>query len=184
MNDLRYLEAKRLIKELEFVESDYLYQSEVIEKNEPIFLNTVESVVTKFPQLNEFWKIKNPTQLENINSSPNDELKDEQDLNMKKLYREIVKSTHPDKISNLKLNNLYIESTNAYENGDIVTLYRVCNDLMIDFKWGEVEIGKIKNRIQEVKGKIKFLESTYTYKWIMSKKKEDIVLDYIKNQLA
>lgn len=184
MNDLRYLEFKRLIKELEFVESDYEYQSEIIGRNEPIFKKDVVGLVERFPKLNDIMIESKLDFSKPLDIEPSQTTYEPSNDNVKKIYREIVKSTHPDRISNLKLNELYIEATKAYECGDSITLYRVCNDLMIDFNWGEEEIERIKERISDIKGKIKLLKSTYTYKWIIAEKKEDVVIEYIKNSLV
>jgi len=105
--------------------------------------------------------------------------------NLKQIYREIVKSTHPDKVKNFKLNELYIEATQACESNDIVTLYKVCSELLIDFEFDQDEINKIKERIENYKNQIGFLESTYTFKWLKSddSEKDKIILNFIKNRL-
>ena len=157
MHNLKYLEFNRLMKELQFVESDYIYQSEIIKQYDREFLKEVSDILPK--------PIVNPV--------------------VNKLYRKIVKSTHPDKIKSLKLNELYIEATNAYESNDDVTLYRVCSDLMIDFEWSDHEIEIVKNRILEYKSQIAFLESTYTFKWLKSTEsdKMEIILRLISYHL-
>jgi len=38
MNHLKYLEFQRLMKELQFVESDYMYQSEILKLSDSEFL--------------------------------------------------------------------------------------------------------------------------------------------------
>jgi hypothetical protein len=99
------------------------------------------------------------------------------------VYRSIVKITHPDKVKNEKLNELYLEATNSYESGDFLSLYKVSIDLKIDFDWGDEEISKIRQKIDEYKEQISLLRSTYTYKWILSENKNDVILDYIKSNL-
>jgi len=176
------------MKELQFVESDYIYQSEIIKQYDREFLKSVNDILDKYPDLKEIWK-ESKSNIANIQVAVQ---KPESILPtpivnpiVNKLYRKIVKSTHPDKIKNLKLNELYIEATNAYESNDNVTLYRVCSDLMIDFEWTDNEIEIIKNRILEYKSQIAFLESTYTFKWLKSNEsdKMEIILKFIKNQL-
>jgi len=192
MTNLKYLELQRLFKELQFVESDYLYQSEIIKQTDKIFLESVDSILEKYPDLKTLWLertqkkqndisqvlIEDVVEAIEIENKPNNS-------NLKQIYREIVKSTHPDKVKNLKLNELYIEATQAYESNDIVTLYKVCSELLIDFEFDQDEINKIEERIENYKNQIVFLESTYTFKWLKSdeSEKDKIILNFIKNRL-
>jgi len=188
MNSLKSLELQRLIKELQFVESDYIYQSEVVRQSNQYFLESVDSLLNDYPDLKRIWTEKNTKQSEvNIQDLPTEieKTKLNVDTKVKKIYREIVKSTHPDKIKNSKLNELYLEATFAYETNDIVTLYKVCSELMIDFKFDDSEIETIKSRINEIRGQINFLESTYTFKWLKSSdvEKTKVVLRFIEERI-
>jgi hypothetical protein len=66
-----------------------------------------------------------------------------------------------------------------------VTLYKVCSELLIDFDFDQDEINKIKERIENYKNQIGFLESTYTFKWLKSddSERDKIILNFIKNRL-
>jgi hypothetical protein len=194
MANLKYLEFQRLIKELQFVESDYSYQSEIIKQSDKIFLESVNDILEKYPDLNKIWQDKKIKETDILNQDIKDVVVEEdiiepdkptQNKDIKKIYREIVKSTHPDKIKSSKLNELYLEATQAYETSDVVTLYKVCLDLMIDFDWSDDEISKIKERIDLYKNQIIFLESTYTFKWLKSNDDDRIqlVLKFIQNKI-
>jgi hypothetical protein len=194
MYNLKYLEFQRIIKELQFVESDYLYQSEVIKESDKLFLNSVNVILDKYPDIKKVWDNKNISEktlqkIENISKNIEiDEIvnKPIHSSETKKIYREIVKSTHPDIIKNTKLNELYLESTVAYESNDLITLYKVCSELMIDFSWSDNEILKIKERIEKYKNQINFIESTYTFKWLKCDNDIDklkIILNFIENKI-
>ena len=193
MYNLKYLEFQRLIKELQFVESDYLYQSEIINQSDKIFLDSVNNVLNEYPDLKTIWEEKQsvfyenePLIVEDINTEIEQSIqKTKHSSEIKKIYREIVKSTHPDKIKSTKLNELYLEATNAYESDDLITLYRVCSELMIDFDWSDDEILKVKERVEKYKNQINFLESTYTFKWLKSddNDKLKIILKFIENKI-
>jgi hypothetical protein len=193
MYNLKYLEFQRLIKELQFVESDYLYQSEIINQSDKIFLDSVNNVLNEYPDLKIIWEEKQsvfyenePLIVEDINTEVEQSVqKPKYNSEIKKIYREIVKSTHPDKIKSTKLNELYLEATSAYESDDLITLYRVCSELMIDFDWSDDEILKVKERVEKYKNQINFLESTYTFKWLKSddNDKLKIVLKFIENKI-
>jgi len=195
MANLKYLELKRLIKELQFVELDYLYQSEIINQTDKIFLDSVNTVLDTYPDLKTIWEEKHsseklPSEVENsiiddVEIEKNSIQKHNHNPDIKKIYREIVKSTHPDKIKNVKLNELYLEATVAYESNDLITLYKVCSELMIDFDWSDDEILKIKERVEKYKMQINFIESTYTFKWLKSDDDEKlkIILKFIENKI-
>lgn len=189
MNHLKFLEFSRLIKELQFVESDFLYRQEVITQANTFFLDSVNKILLDYPDLNLLLQEKLEKSEEapiQVESQQVDSLDIKTDQNVKKLYRDIVKATHPDKIKNQKLNELYLEATSAYESGDTVTIYKVCADLMIDIDFEDDILEKIKLKIQEYKNQIHFLESTFTSQWIKSSDsdKNKIILKYIENKIT
>jgi hypothetical protein len=195
MKNLKYLELQRLIKELQFVESNYVYQNEIVNQSELLFTESVNRILNNYPELKNIWddKLEKNNNLLNSSIMENNveinieeiDVVNEFDIspNIKKIYREIVKNTHPDVVINRKLNELYLEATLAHDSNDIITLYKICNELMIDFELNEEEIEKIKLKIEQYKNKICFLESTYTFEWLKSedKEKEKIVLKFIEN---
>jgi len=195
MSRLKSLEFQRLIKELQFIESDYIYQSEIIIEYNNVFLDSVETILDRYPELKSIYRDRNTNKF--INSSniePNIDdievdvlvIKPTIDSDVKNIYRKIVKSTHPDKIKNLKLNELYLEATSAYEINDLVTLYKVSSELMIEFEWSESILEQVKDKILNYKSQISFLESTYTFKWLKSSSEDDklkIILSFIENKL-
>lgn len=188
MNNIQHLEIIKLINELKFVESDYLYKSEVIKKGDIVFLNEVNEIVENHSELKKILEKKDKnidqTQTPELNININSNIRSE-NIEIRKFYREIAKLTHPDIIKNLKLNELYIEATNAYTIEDVATIYKICVDLMIDFEWGEHEINIIKDKIDKYKSQINFLESTYTFLWVGAKEedKKSVILQYIKSKL-
>ena len=195
MSRLKSLEFQRLIKELQFIESDYLYQSEIIRESNNVFLDSVETILDSYPELRSIYRDRTTNTF--INSSkiePNIDdievdvlvIKPTIDSDVQKIYRKIVKSTHPDKIKNPKLNELYLEATSAYETNDLVTLYKVSSELMIEFEWSESILEQVKDKILNYKSQISFLESTYTFKWLKSNNDDEklkIILSFIENKL-
>ena len=193
MSRLKSLEFQRLIKELQFIESDYLYQSEIIRESNNVFLDSVETILDRYPELRSVYKDRTSNKFISSKIEPNiDDIefdvlsKPTIDSDVKKIYRKIVKSTHPDKIKNPKLNELYLEATNAYEINDLVTLYKVSSELMIEFEWSESILEQVKDKILNYKSQISFLESTYTFKWLKSSNEDEklkIILSFIENKL-
>lgn len=191
MSKLKLLEVQRLLKELQFVESDYLFQSEILKQSEHQFLTSVHSILDTYPDLKIIWderSRRDQTLKSDVSLIDDTEIitKPAIEPEVKKIYRDIVKTTHPDRIKNPKLNELYLEATAAYESNDIVNLIRVCNDLMIDVEWRDDVLKKVEERISLIKQQIHFLESTYTFKWLKSHDDNDrnkIVLKFIENTL-
>jgi uncharacterized pyridoxamine 5'-phosphate oxidase family protein len=193
MNSIKYLEFQRLLRELQFVESDYLYQSEVLKLSDSEFLKNVDMILNQFPELKEIYNRRQDEIFKSIITKPSIESFEEtqkllpESTEVKKLYRDIVKTTHPDKIKNHKLNELYLEATQAYENNDLITLYKVCSELNIDFDLPDNYVDELGSKIQSLKRQISFLESTFTFKWIKSTTQDDknrVVIEFIRSKIS
>ena len=188
MSILKNLELQRLIKELQFVESDYEYQSEILRQTDRYFFESVDNLLENYPDLKKVWNEKNSQTVQFVPENvvvDSVQVRSKVDNKVKKIYREIVKSTHPDKIKNSKLNELYLEATFAYESNDIVTLIKVSSELLIDLNFDDKELESIKERINQIREQIQFLESTYTFKWLKSSDtdKNRVILSFIQNRL-
>jgi hypothetical protein len=207
MSKLKQLEIKKLLKELDFIESDFTYKSEVIHEADSNFIKTVNNLLEEHPLLKEVFDKKINSKIdyifekrdeevkEKIESSNEEEIPIEDDFiivekfvdqKVKKLYREIAKLTHPDRIDNRKLNDLYLKATTCYDNNDRPGTYAICDELDIDYEPEDSDSQTISNKITDIKGKITFIESTMTWNWYHSddeKAKEQMILRYIKERL-
>ena len=195
MNQLKYLEFQKLMKELQFVESDFQYQSEFMRVSDVEFFKSVDTILNQFPQLKEIYNQKQEDQLKKIINNQINESFEVTNVSesiklelpeAKKLYRDIAKVTHPDKIQNHKLNELYLEATEAYETNDLVTLYKVCTELRIDFELPDDFISKIKTKIDSYRQQVSYFENTYTYKWMNSidSERNKVVVEFIRSRVA
>jgi hypothetical protein len=219
MNKLKILEVKKLLKELDYIESDFEYRSEVISEADSEFIQSVNEFLLLHPELKEIYdkkitdrineSIKRRTDEVEKSGSEDDtegngddvsELIDEDERQesevekveetkevispkLKKLYREIVKLTHPDKVKIKKLNDIYIKATDFYELKDKVGIYKICSELNIDCEIEEEDEVFISTKIDSLKKRIVFLESTFTWKWSKTKSEEEknqILINYIK----
>lgn len=201
MDKIKSLELKKLLKELDFIETDYEYRSEVISDADSEFMNCINDFLSKNPEIKELYdrkvtdkidKIINDIESKNLNQESEKDFTD--DLNnddfvtnekspeVKKIYREIVKITHPDKIKDKKMNDIYIKSTELYNNDDKIGLYKICDEINITYQIDENDTDIIEDKINTLKRKIDFLESTFTWKWLNTKdsnQKDKILLDFI-----
>lgn len=219
MNKVKLLEVKKLLKELEFIESDFEYRNEIISEADAQFISSINQFLQNHPDLKEIYDNKVTEKInqsikktqENAEQSqeagqiddtvqendtlgqedePNDpEENEETDKNkkhlsqIKKLYREIVKLTHPDKIKNERLNEIYLKATSYYDVGNKIGIYAVCNELSIPYELETEDVELIYGEIQKYQQKINFIESTYTWKWYNcgdAEQKDQILLNYIK----
>jgi hypothetical protein len=203
MNRLQYLQTKKLFKELDYIESDFEYRNEIISEADSDFITQVNNFLEEHPQLKEIYdeKIDNHIQQSILrNTEEVIELFEEEELEMyqmityedpklpkvKKLYREIVKLTHPDKVSMKSLNDLYLMATKYYDNNDKIGIYKVCTELEIDYDLDDDDNQIIESKIEDLKRRIQFLESTFTWQWINTngeKEKTEMLLNFIKLRL-
>lgn len=213
MSKLKQLEVKKLLKELDFIESDFNYKNEIVFEADINFIKSVNDLLEKHPLLKDVIDKKNNKRTESIFTEKvkealekdkevevlvedepvefiNEEIifneVDPKEIKMRKLYRDIAKLTHPDKIVSEKLNDLYLKSTKFYKNSDITGIYYICDELGITYEIDEQDNKLIASKIDNLKNRISFMESTLTWRWYHSeneKEKEQIVLSYIKMQL-
>ena len=197
MKDINQLQIKKLFKELDFYETDYEYKNEVITQSESEFMNSVNEFLENDSELKKLFEDKLNQRFEDaVSKSINEETEEEEDYDdlnskltpspkLKKLYREIVKKTHPDKIKNKKLNDLYIKSANYYENNEILQIYKICDDLGIEYELEITDDLVIKDKIEFYKDKITMLQSSFTWKWTSSDdlNKIEIIKNYINKMI-
>lgn len=203
MDKIKSLELKKLLKELDFIETDYEYRSEVVSDADSEFMNCINDFLSKNPEIKDLYDRKVTNKIDKIiydiesesvnlnhefekNSTDNldndDFFTNEKSPELKKIYREIVKITHPDKIKDKKMNDIYIKSTELYNNDDKIGLYKICDEINITYQIDESDIDIIEDKINTLKRKINFLESTFTWKWLNTKdsnQKDKILLDFI-----
>lgn len=204
MNKIKQLEVKKLLKELDFIESDFNYKNEIVSSADNDFIKRVNELLDEHKELKiifdeimdkkiDFIFNKKLQEIEEIKSEEiMEELSEEIILDnpnpkVKKLYREIAKVTHPDKTINKKLNEFYIKATNCYTTNDIAGIYAICDELDIEYEIDEEDNIIINEKINKLKERILFMESTMTWQWYNSEdvdEKEKIVMNYIKKQLG
>lgn len=212
MNKLKSLEIKRLLKELDFIESDYEYRNLAVQEADTQFINSITEFLS---QHSELKKIYDDKVTEKINKTIENNRKKSQEVyeldqcqeeisqdyisqieeiqkndedkknvpQIKRLYREIVKITHPDKEKSNKYKELYIKSSKYYESGNKIGIYTVCDELNIDYELEENDVDLIQNQISDLKNKINFLECTFAWQWYNCEDemmRSQIVLNFIK----
>ena len=210
MSKIKLLQLKKLLKELEYIESDFEYRSELISEADNEFIKSINNFLDIHPDIKDIYDKKinekinqsiktNNEQVESVEEIEETVIESETiyesvmdnmvtdlvetNVKLKKLYREIVKLTHPDKINKSTLNDLYIKATKFYNFNDKIGIYRICSELNIEYDIDDDDEIIISERIESLKKRISFLESTFTYKWVESEdenEKNRIMVEYIK----
>ena len=191
MSNLKKLEIKRLLNELSYIESDFDYKSEIIYEADNSFINCVNEFLDEHIEIKEVFDKRINSRIDNIIKlkieSPEVLIKKtKENLKLKKIYRDIAKKTHPDKIVDKRLNDFYIKASESYEINDPITMYSICNQLNIEYIIDESDTQFIKEKIEDIKKRISFMELTYTFKWYNSddeNERNKIIVNYIKEQI-
>lgn len=196
---LERMRVSTLIRELEFLKSDYNYKSELMSVLDTDFNKSVDSFLETYPDLGRIYRelipkddtifqteVQEPgendlvgrveTAVESVNI----------DQKTKNLYRQIAKSTHPDKVGDSNLKQIYFEAQKAYESGNTLELMSICDKLKIPYEISEEDLKNIQDEIEFLKNRISFLESTFTFKWSQTpegRDKDKLILNYIGKKL-
>jgi len=188
MNDrLLELEIKKILQEYKLLLIDEEYKNEMIAINKVDFLKEINKK-GGFPPEPEVPNIPEEEQADNI-----DDVVEEEDLvvdekttfikeGMKKLYRQIVKLTHPDKTmhknNKKELSDLYIRSKKAMASMDVYELLTICDKLDIKYNIDINQKDILEENLLKKKEQLKSLEVSFIWLWIKAKddvEKESIV---------
>lgn len=199
MSKLKKLEVKKLLKELDFLTSDLDYKNELVFEADNNFIKNVNEFLDKNPEVKKIFDRKIDDRLnkiimekvektydENIIPDETEDIIIKKDDKIRKIYREIAKKTHPDKVDNKKLNDIYIKASTHYDDNDIIQIYSICDELGIDYDIDDTDDKLIITKIDNIRQKIKFIESTTTWKWFYTEDdglKNEIILNYIRSQI-
>jgi hypothetical protein len=187
MDSLTRLQVINLFKKYDYYLTEFQFKNEISIVSHNLFQENVKKVLSEFKKEEDKSEdksddIQNKDRKDAINAENND---DQTDAKLKVLYRKIVKETHPDKVNNSYLNNLYIEATEALESNNELAIFRICVILNIEFDLPENIADMIDKEVTQLRHKISFLESSYHMKWHNSPKSEknDILVNYLMKSL-
>jgi hypothetical protein len=170
---LEKLEIQKLLQEYSFLLLDEEYKNEVIDVSKTDFLSKVREMIGAQPELTEpknpsdDIKVETNKQIDpsNIDKSTRDKVK--------KLYREIAKLTHPDKVDSDSLIDLYMKSTVAAEEFDLFTLYEICEKLNIEHDIDPEDKSILRSKIDSKKEKLKNIENSFIWLYAHARTEEE-----------
>ena len=197
MNKLHQLEARKLLKELDYVKSDFEYKNEIVFEADSAFLESLNNFLEKNITLKEIFEKNTNHKIDDMirersskNTSPEsveisivDKAANE---NIRKIYRSVAKKTHPDKISDSRLNDIYIMAREMYESNDVMGIYSICDQLGIPYEMSVEDLATLKDRILMMKDRVVFMESTFSWKWHHSEdegERSRMLFEYVKSKI-
>jgi len=205
MKKLHQLEARKLLKELDYVKSDYEYKNEIVFEADNSFMRSLNEFLERNFVLKEMFEKKTNRRIDDLIRErpfkslvqPMPEAVHEEcvevaiaeskvDERLKSIYRSIAKKTHPDKILDARLNDLYITASSMYESNDIMGIYSICDQLGISYDLSSEDIDSLKSQIAQAKEGIVFMESTFSWKWHHAEdegEKSRLLVEYIKSKI-
>lgn len=205
MNKLHQLEVRRLLKELDYVKSDFEYKNEIVFEADNSFMRSLNEFLERNVVLKELFDKKINRKIdemirersaENIIESTPEAVEEESteitlvekvvDEKLRKIYRNIAKKTHPDKISDVRLNDIYIMASKMYDTNDVMGIYNICDQLGIPYELSIEDSEILKSQISMMKERVGFMESTFTWKWYHTEDEDErsrILVEYIKSKI-
>lgn len=187
-NRLLELEIQKILQEYKLLLIDEEYKNEMISINKGDFLKEInkkggfppEPEVPVIPKEEED-KVEEASEVEE-----EDLVVDEKTTfikeGMKKLYRQIVKLTHPDKTmhknNKKELSDLYIRSKKAMASMDVYELLTICDRLDIKYNIDINQKDILEENLLKKKEQLKSLEVSFIWLWIKAAtdiEKESIV---------
>jgi hypothetical protein len=191
MNKINNLQIKSLFKQVEYLMSEIEWKEEFISEMDIEFKKRVSDILETNKELRSLYDKAQQDSIDSIKKEAFiiDEDEDKiikKDQKLKSLFREVAKKTHPDKIEDDDLNDLYVKASSYYETDDIFSMYKLCEELGIDFELTENERKGLEEQVNKLKGRIKFMENSYTWTWGNSddeEYKEKLIIDFIKQMV-
>lgn len=204
MDKLHQLEIRRLLKELDYIKSDFDYKNEIVFDADNSFMRSLNDFLEKNIVLKEMFDKKTSgidemvrdRSTERVIESISEAVEEESteisiveklpDERLRKIYRNIAKKTHPDKISDVRLNDIYIMACKMYESNDVMGIYSICDQLGIPYELSTEDVDLLKSQVSMMKERIGFIESTFTWKWYHTEDENErarILFEYIKSMI-
>ena len=183
INDLK---VAKIIQEYTFLKTDEELKKELINVNQQEFLELINTRLNEFEEsaLKPQETPTEPISAKKIEPKINiDEIDNNTKVKLKKIYREIVKLTHPDKVDSEELKDLYIQAKDAYESFDLFELYFIGKTLKLSFKLTLEETNVLNELIEFKKNEIKQLESSFVWVWLNSEneiEKNMVIYKFLK----
>lgn len=169
MDKLVNLKIQKLLQEYSFLLSDDEYKTELISTYKSEFLSVINK---KHKKESEPEKDEEPPQIEFIEKEKSD-TPENIVKKCKKIYRDIVKITHPDKVTSEDLIELYIKAKDAYAEYNLFDLYMIGSKLNLKIVLESEDIETLTKLIETKKTKLDMIEKSWLWLWVNSKTEDE-----------
>ena len=171
---LKQLEIKKLHTEYDYLNIDGEIKQEIIDKYKPVFMEDLKEYDDPNKEKTVEENVGEPMNMEKVVEKliKDEDLSDHTKKRMKKMFRDVMKKTHPDKVKSEELVEIYIKSKEAYELNDLLSLSHYANKLNIEVRLNVVEIKILKDLLSKKKESLEVIESSWLWLWYNSKTKE------------
>lgn len=175
------LQINKLVQEYSFLKSDEELKKELINVKQKEFLDLVNGKLNELNPQNSNHEPKTKQEPKTKKIEPKIDISgisENTKVRIKKIYRNIVKVTHPDRVDSDELKKFYMEATEAYEAYNIFELCFISKKLNIKVKLSLEETKTLNELIESKKDEIKKIESSFIWLWITAANEND------KNELV
>ncbi len=213
--DLKEYEYKRNLKEVRYWKEEYELKKNMAYSIESMFNNALEEFLDKNPQIKTKWDSfmeKKSKQIDTLLKQKYSDIETKipdleeenteepfiktikeltpKQIELKRIYREIVKLTHPDKLHNHaeidkeKRLRIYKEVTVYYQNSDLSNMIYCADELGIKYDISIIDIEIIKKDIELFKQKAMMYEKSIYWKWYNDDKNESMINTFLNQQMS
>lgn len=165
--NLNNLKLNLLLKELSLLETEQEYNDKFVEHYKPLFMKEVLKLNESLPAQS------GETQFDKTDKIIKIEVSEEEEIKIKNIFRSIAKLCHPDKTKDEELIKIYSEAQRAYEENDLLTLYKLSIKLKIDVDIDENNILLLQRIVDEKKKQIRSAYDSFLWLWVNAKTDED-----------
>jgi len=154
---------------------EYRFLSAEMEEVEHILKEADEEIKKVFKK--DLSKIQKQTEAISPGAEPEPEEKpvlSRKSKETKSIYYKIVAATHPDKVGDNSLEDLFKEAVKAYKSGDICALYDIADDLNIPLSnMSRKQILLMEDKNKKISKEIKNKKSSFGWKWATAESDEE-----------
>jgi len=151
------------------------YVSEDLTETKEMFMKFKEQFYKDFPDEYErmMKRAKQIQKEKEEEQEKKEQIKKSKD--MKKLYRRISKATHPDKVKSEVLTDYFSEASEAYNDGDLATLFVIASTLNIDTS--DIDSAEVSDElekyIQDGEEQTRGMKATLAWSWANAETEEE-----------
>ena len=166
-NKLNNLKLSLLLKELTLLEGEEQYNKEFIDYYKPLFMKEVIGLDGEIPPQT------GDTQNHERKKEKKFDVSEEEQTKIKNVFRNIAKVCHPDKTDDPYLHGIYSNAHTAYDQNDLLTLYKISQTLNIEVDIDKENIFLLQRIVDEKKQELKSVEGSYLWLWVNAKTEEE-----------